>query len=46
MNTIKITKKEYINLLQIAYASKDYLELNLDATKNRLQEYLNEFKNQ
>lgn len=43
-NTINITMKEYRNLLKIAFTTKDYLELNLDATKNRLQEYFNEFK--
>lgn len=40
---INITLKEYRNLLQIAYASEFYLAENLDSTKNRLQEYLNEF---
>ena len=42
-NTINITLKEYRLLLQMAYASEFYLEKNLDSTKNRLQEYLNEF---
>ena len=46
METIKITTKEYSNLLKIAYASEFFLESGLPSTKQRLTEYLNEFKNQ
>ena len=46
MTTIKLSSKEYANLLKIAYASDFYLESGLPATKKRLLEYLKEFKNQ
>lgn len=46
MTTIKLTVKEYENLLKIAYATESYLELGLPATKKRILEYLKEFKNQ
>ena len=46
MKTIKLTAKEYANLLKIAYATEFYLESGLPTTKKRLLEYLKEFKNQ
>ena len=46
MTTIKLTAKEYSNLLNIVYASEFYLESGLPTTKKRLLEYLKEFKNQ
>ena len=46
MTTIKLTVKEYENLLKIAYASESYLESGLPTTKKRLLEYLKEFNNQ
>lgn len=45
MTTIKLTAKEYSNLLKIAYASDYYLEAGLPSTKKRLIEYLKEFNN-
>ena len=46
MTTIKLSSKEYSNLLKIAYASEFYLESGLPTTKKRLLEYLKEFNNQ
>ena len=41
---INIPLKEYINLLEIAFTTETYLELNLETTKDRLKDKLNEFK--
>ena len=46
MNTIKITTKEYSNLLKIAYASEFFLESGLPSTKQRLTDYIKEFNKQ
>jgi hypothetical protein len=43
METIKITIKEYNQLLKIAYCSDSYLDTNNELTKNRLTEYINDF---
>ena len=45
MTKIRITSKEYANLLRIAHCSEFYLSDGLETTKNRLKEYLNEFNN-
>jgi hypothetical protein len=42
METIKITIKEYNQLLKITYCAESFLSTNNDFTKNRLIEYINE----
>ena len=43
MATVKITIKEYNQLLKIAYCAETFLGTNSSLTKQRLTEYINEF---